>query len=132
MTPAEIITASPSFGFSAVTKKLWKTFCSMKNGMEIKQILPYSMQLSSSSPEAPRKLATLGTNKAPSNEKITPNIAVTYTSMEKYSFASFFLPSPRVLPTSALPPVPIIKPSAEIAIRRGRIRLMEARAVLPT
>ena len=104
----------------------------MKNGMEIKQILPYSMQLSSSSPEAPRKLATLGTNKAPSNEKITPNIAVTYTSMEKYSFASSFLPSPRVLPTSALPPVPIIKPSAEIAIRRGRIRLMEARAVLPT
>ena len=44
-----------------------------------------------------------------------------YTSMEKYSFACSFLPSPNVFATIALPPVPIMKPRAEIAKRHDQI-----------
>ncbi len=61
-----------------------------------------------------------------------PPISVRYTSMEKYSFACFFLPSPNVFATIALPPVPIMKPRAEIAMRNGMIRLTAAKAVFPT
>ncbi len=61
-----------------------------------------------------------------------PPMAVTHTSMEKYSFARSFLPSPSVFATMALPPVPIIKPSALKPIRKGMMRLIAANAVFPT
>lgn len=68
----------------------------------------------------------------PSAERTMPPISVRYTSMEKYSFACSFLPSPNVFATIALPPVPIMKPKAEIAMRNGMIRLTAANAVFPT
>ena len=71
------MTASPSFGFSAVTKKLWNTFCSIKAGMEIKLMRPYKMQLERSSPSAPRNETTDGTKSMPSNARMMPPMAVT-------------------------------------------------------
>lgn len=42
-----------------------------------------------------------------------------------------FLPSPSVLETIALPPVPIISPTVPIIIITGIIRLTAANGVLP-
>ena len=41
-------------------------------------------------------------------------------------------PSPRVMPTMALPPVPSIKPTVPMSMGSGMIRLTAAKAVLPT
>ena len=54
------------------------------------------------------------------------------TSMEKYLFAKSALPSPNVLATTAVPPVPIMKPKAPKIIKIGIIKLMAAKGILPT
>ena len=64
-------------------------------------------------------------------ERIMPRMMVAYTSMEKYSLALSFFPSPNVFATMALPPVPIMNPKDASPITIGSIRLIEARAVLP-
>ena len=55
-----------------------------------------------------------------------------YISIEKYSLAFSFLPSPSVFDTMALPPVPIINPTEPSIITTGIIRLTAANASLPT
>ena len=100
--------------------------------MEIKEIRPYKVQFLSSSPCAPSMRAIAGVKMIPSSDKIRPPMAVAYTRREKYSMAFSSFCSPSVLATMALPPVPIIKPNAEIPIINGMIRLIAAKAVLPT
>ncbi len=68
----------------------------------------------------------------PTAATATPIARVTTISMENSALALSRLPSPSVLATSALPPVPIMKPSAPKAIRNGMIRLIAAKGVLPT
>ena len=74
--PAATITISPSFGFSAVTKKLWKTFWSINGIRDIKLIRPYSTQLSRSSPVAPKAMLMGRTKMAPRTAKNKPPIIV--------------------------------------------------------
>ena len=38
--PAATVTARPSWGFSAVTKKLWNSYCSIKAGRAIRMMRP--------------------------------------------------------------------------------------------
>ena len=64
--------------------------------------------------------------------KIAPPAASTMTSMEKILFAFLGLPSPSVLAMSALPPVPIIKPTAASAMMTGKMRFSAANEFLPT
>ena len=52
--------------------------------------------------------------------------------MVKYSLARSLSPSPMVFDTTALPPVPAIKPIDATAIRTGKVRLMAAKGVVPT
>ena len=132
VTPASTITVNPNLGLSAVTKKHWNTFCSINAGMDKKIILPYKMQLSSNSPVAPSAMLTCFVNKIPIIANKIPPTSVTYTISEKYSLAFFFFPSPSVLATIALPPVPIINPCADNAIINGIIRFNPANAVFPT
>lgn len=60
-----------------------------------------------------------------------PTAINTYTSIEKYRFASSRLPSPSAIDTTALPPVPIRKPTVPIPMSSGIIRLIAANEVLP-
>ena len=76
VTPAAIITNKPNFGFSAVTKKLWKTFCNIKNVNDAKLILAYKTQLLSNSPSAPRAVTRGLTKKKPESENSKPPINV--------------------------------------------------------
>ena len=130
--PARSVTASPSFGFSATTRKLWKAFCRKRPVIIKNTVLPYIMQLLAISPVAPRSSASGFIKIIPMAERITPLTIQRYMSIEKYSlaFSSFF--SPRVLDTMALPPVPTIKPVEPSIIITGIIRFTAANASLPT
>ena len=107
-------------------------FCSIKAGIDRKVSLAYNTLLDNSSPLAPKREATWGARKIPSKESRMPPRKVTYTRREKYSFAFSGSPSPSVLATRALPPVPIMKPRADTPMIRGMIRFTEAKAVFPT
>ena len=52
--------------------------------------------------------------------------------MEKYLSASSLLPSPNVLATKALPPVPSIKPMAPMIIAIGKAIFTAESAISPT
>ena len=67
----------------------------------------------------------------PKTDRIVAPIKAVKISIEKYSFAFSFLPSPSVFATIALPPEPIINPIAPTPIATGRIRLTAANAVFP-
>ena len=60
-----------------------------------------------------------------------PTAKAKMTSSEKWRRARARLPSPKVLATSALPPVPTIMPTEAKIITAGKIRFTAARAVLP-
>ena len=67
----------------------------------------------------------------PSTASTTPRAKDTYTKSEKFRFARSGSPSPKLLATSAEPPVPNMKPTVAITIRKGIIRLTAANGVLP-
>ena len=112
-------------GFSATTRKLWNAFCKNKPVSIKNTVLPYVTQSFAILPLAPSKTAIGPVN-------ITPDTTHRYTSIEKYSLAFSFLPSPSVFDTMALPPVPIINPTEPSIIIIGIIRLTAAKASLPT
>ena len=64
--------------------------------------------------------------------RIIPRIKAVYTISEKTPFAFALSPSPRVFAVMALPPEPIIKPSALIIISTGIMKLTAANGVFPT
>ena len=64
-------------------------------------------------------------------ESKAPRRSVKIIIIVKISFAFSFLPSPRTFETSAVPPVPIMKPMPPSIITNGITRLIEAKAVLP-
>ena len=82
--------------------------------------------------EAPRKRDTAGMVRMPTADSTIPSSKVNSTSMEKVRWASSFLPSPSSLDTSAVPPVPIIKPMPPRIITKGITRFTAAKGVLPT
>ena len=132
VNPASTVTNSPSLGFSATTRKLWNAFCK-NNPVSIKNtVLPYVTQSFAILPLAPSKTAIGPVNIIPITDNITPDTTHRYTSIEKYSLAFSFLPSPSVFDTMALPPVPIINPTEPSIIIIGIIRLTAAKASLPT
>ena len=95
-------------------------------------ILPYITQSVMISPSAPSHIATGRMIKQAMSEIMAPTMAVPATIIVKYSLALSFFFSPRVIATSALPPVPNMKPTPPNIIRNGIIRLMAAKASLPT
>ena len=132
VNPASSETTSPSFGFSATTRKLWKAFC-RNNAVSItSSVLPYITQSSAILPLAPSTTAIGRINIIPITDSATPDTMQRYISIEKYSLAFSFLPSPSVFDTMALPPVPIINPTEPSIITTGIIRLTAANASLPT
>ena len=130
--PAAMVTASPSCGFWAVTKKLWNSYCRIKAGRAARIMRPYRTQLSSSSPSAPIRDATGLRKRMPRREITTLPAADTYTSMEKIRFAFSLSPVPMVMAIRALPPVPNINPTAPRIIRKGMIKFTAAKGVFPT
>lgn len=60
------------------------------------------------------------------------NTAAAATRRVKYWLALSSFPSPNVLETMALPPVPIMNPMEPSPIRRGMVRLIAANGVFPT
>lgn len=95
-------------------------------------IRAYRTQYGRSSSVAPRKSATLVTRRFPTIVKTKPTAMTVYIIREKISFARFLLPVPSVTATSALPPEPSIKPTAEKIMIYGMIRLRAAKGVAPT
>ena len=71
-------------------------------------------------------------NSTPITDKTIPAARVSWIIMEKYRLAFSRSPSPMVFATSALPPVPIIKPNPPRIIMNGITRLMAAKGTLPT
>ncbi len=108
----------------AVTKKLWNTFCNKNAVSETIRIRPYRTQRFTSSPVAPNKMAIGRNRNIPVTASMTPPMADTYTSIEKYWLARSRLPSPSALETIALPPVPIIKPRVLKPIRNLNLSVL--------
>ena len=131
VSPAPTVIYRPSFGFSAATKKLWKTFCKIKQGLAARMIRAYSTQFSSISPSAPSAAAMGRAKTAPSAPTSAPHTAAAQTRKEKYRLASSGLSSPMVFATMAEPPVPIMNPGAPVTISSGMIRFTAAKAVFP-
>lgn len=71
-------------------------------------------------------------NITPSAESTAPSISVKYIIMENSFSARSPSPSPSVLATSAVPPVPTMKPIPPSTITNGMIRFTAANAVFPT
>ena len=94
-------------------------------------ILPYSMQSSSIAGVALRSSETGRMSATPATDRTAPNTTVKPTIIEKVRFASSGLPSPSCLATSAVPPVPIMKPMPPNIIMNGMTRLIAAKAVFP-
>ena len=67
----------------------------------------------------------------PPRESTEPTTKAKMTSSEKWRRARGRSPSPKVLATRALPPVPIIMPTEARIITAGKIRFTAASAVLP-
>ena len=67
----------------------------------------------------------------PPRESTEPTTKAKMTSNEKWRRARDRSPSPKVLATSALPPVPIIMPTEASIIPAGKIKFTAASAVLP-
>ncbi len=132
VSPAPTITSRPSLGLSAETKKLWNTFCRMKKGLAARIIRAYSTQYSSISPSAPSAREMGRASRTPAREMTAPPTAEAATSREKYWLASSGFPSPIVLATIALPPVPTMKPRVPRIIMTGYTRFRAAKGVLPT
>ena len=76
-TPAATVTASPSFGFSAVMKKLWNSYCRINAGSTARMMRPYTTQLSSISPSAPSHAPTGRIATMPSAPITMPHMAET-------------------------------------------------------
>lgn len=132
VTPAATVTFRPSLGFSAAMKKLWNTFCSIKANVKPVTMRPYSTQSAIMASVAPRKRATGPMNAMPMPDSTTPSANVNSTIMENVRLAFSGSPSPRILDTSAVPPVPIMKPMPPRIMTNGITRFTEAKAVLPT
>ena len=78
-----------------------------------------------------RNMTVGGRKITPTTDRITPRISVSRIIMEKVWFARLRSPSPRIFDTSAVPPVPIIKPIPPSTMINGMIRLIAANGVLP-
>ena len=101
-------------------------------GVDRNRIREYNTQSASRSPFAPSASAICGANAYPISPRTTDTASVTYTIREKYSFASSFFPSPRVMDTTALPPVPAMNPMVPTPISTGITRFSAAKGVFPT
>ena len=67
----------------------------------------------------------------PPRESTEPTTKAKMMSNEKWRRARGRSPSPKVLATRALPPVPIIMPTEAKIMTAGKIRFTAASAVLP-
>ena len=132
ITPAATVTISPIRGRSAVTISDWNIYCRMKKGNASRRMRPYSTHKSSIAWSAPRNSDTCGRNAIPAAPNTIPTAAPAATNSENTRCARSFCPSPSILATSALPPVPSIYPTTPSTIRNGKIRFTAAKAVLPT
>ena len=81
--------------------------------------------------DAPNAIATGRRKTKPIAENAAPIRIAVSTRSEKISFARLLSPSPSVRATSALPPVPNIKPTVDRIISSGKIRFTAAKGVLP-
>ena len=106
-------------GFSAVMKKLWKKNCIMNAVWNTSKIRPYSRQFGSSSGVAPSSLAAGSSKSQPMTVDTVPITIVDAASIENRLFACFLSPVPSVMATSALPPVPTMKPRQPNACKNG-------------
>ena len=113
-------------------KKLWNTFCSMKANVKPVTMRPYSTQSSIMASVAPKNRETGRMKTMPAADSTAPSASVNSTIMENVRLALSGSPSPRILDTRAVPPVPSMKPMPPRIITKGITRFTEAKAVLPT
>ena len=130
--PAITVTISPSWGRSAVMKKLWNSYCSIKAGSAGSIMRAYSTQFSSISPLAPSQTAMGRIKIKPKAPRTTPKATVTYTKRENNRRARSLSPSPMVRAIRALPPAPNINPTVPSIISTGMIKFTAAKGGLPT
>ena len=83
VTPAPTVAKSPSLGFSAVTKKLWNTFCIIKAVVNRKIILPYSTQSPIIASVAPKRYDIGLINTKPITLAAAPQISDKYIIIVK-------------------------------------------------
>ena len=117
--PATTMTQSPTLGLPAAVNRLWKVSCNMKKGSENARMLPYTTHSSSSDPSAPNAPATDPTATNTTTPHAMPTMSVAYTISENSPRARLSSPSPIVLATSAVPPVPNMYPSAPSIMNSG-------------
>ena len=117
--PASTVKARPSFGFSEVMKKLWKKNCIIKAVWNTSRMRPYIRQFGSSSGVAPSNWAAGSSRNQPMMVETMPITIVEAASIENRLSACFLSPVPSVMATSALPPVPTMKPRQPNACRNG-------------
>ena len=70
-------------------------------------------------------------NAAPMQANIRPKTHAAITKSVNWAFANWLRPDPRVAPTTALPPVPIIVPAAARIMMNGMMMFTAAKAVVP-
>ena len=104
------VESSPNFGRSAVTKKIWLSIWTIKNTTVERSTLPYIIESDKSSPSAPIRMQILGKKMnagiATSNPRAIGKIYIRVNVFFAFSVS----PSPSMAATSALPPLPNIKP----------------------
>ena len=105
---------SASLGCPAVTISVLFISCITVNTANENIILPYDTQYGISLSPAPRTL-DIGSMKIPNmTEKKIPAAVAAKVIKVNADLASSFLPSPSLLPMTALPPLPNITPSPYI------------------
>ncbi|CRH93834.1 Uncharacterised protein [Chlamydia trachomatis] len=97
-----------------------------------KIILPYTIQSCNILSVAPSIRDISFKNTIPTMLRTIPSAIANQINIEKYSFAKLFFFSPKVLDTSALPPVPIINPNPPTINKNGIMIFIAANEVFPT
>jgi hypothetical protein len=113
-------------------KKLWNACCNMKNTKAINNILPYIMQLDSTSHDAFSILMIGPIKKYPTTLSTNQQIMIKNTNIEKYFLANGRFFSQRVLEINALHPLPTINQKEAIIIKTGNVRFTAVKASFQT
>ena len=132
VTQTIIATCNPKFGFSFTIKKLWNACCSIKKTNAINSILPYIIQLDSTSHEAFSILIIGPIKKYHATVNINQQMIINRTNMEKYFLANGKFFSQSVLEINALHPFPTINPKEAIMIKTGNVRFTAVKASFQT
>ena len=132
----EIHTANATFnhksGLSFTIKKLWKACCNIKKTNAINNTLQYIIQLDNTSHVAFNILIIGPIAKNHTTVKISQQIMIKYTNIEKYFLANARFFSHKVLEINALHQLPTINQNEAIIINTGKVRFTAVKASFQT